>query len=201
MVLKVRESRHGPVLSDVQKSHTDWLETRRYVMAQRWSALDADNQTVLAGLRANRAESVDELLAAFATHHSPMQNLVTADVTGQVAFKDIGKNPLRQPDNDIRGIAPSLGWDARYDWDGWVPYAQTPQAGHATIAAKGWWATANQRITPPGYPIFMGQDWAVPDRHERIEHLLAATPKHDMASMQQLQGTSCWSPRCGCCRS
>ena len=33
----------------------------------------------------------------------------------------------------------------------------------------------------------MGQDWATPDRFDRIEALLAAAPKHDMASMQKIQ--------------
>lgn len=187
VLLDVRETRHGPVLSDVQKSHVELLDTRKYVIALRWSALDADNQTVLAGLRINRAQSVQELVDAFATHHSPMQNVVAADVAGGLAFKAAGKVPLRRPDNDIRGIAPSPGWDARYDWAGWLPYAQTPEAGRAAIEAKGWWATANQRITPPAYPFFMGQDWTVPYRYDRIEHLLAAAPKHDVASMQKIQ--------------
>lgn len=185
--LDVRETRHGPVLSDVQKSHAELLDTRKYVIALRWSALDADNQTVLAGLRINRAQSVQELVDAFAAHHSPMQNVVAADVAGGLAFKAAGKVPLRRPDNDIRGIAPSPGWDARYDWAGWLPYAQTPEAGRAAIEAKGWWATANQRITPPAYPFFMGQDWTVPYRYDRIEQLLAAAPKHDVASMQKIQ--------------
>jgi hypothetical protein len=125
-LLDVRESRHGPVLSDVQKSHGELMDTRKYVIALRWSALDADNQTVLAGLRANRAQSADEMVAAFAAYHSPMQNVVTADVAGGVAFKAVGKVPLRKPGNDIRGIAPSPGWEERYDWEGWLPYAQTP---------------------------------------------------------------------------
>ena len=185
--LAVRESRHGPVLSDAQKSHADVLDTSKFVLALRWSALDADNQTVLSGLRSNQAQSVDELLAAFSSYHSPMQSVVMADVTGRTAFKTVGKLPLRKPDNDILGIAPSPGWDARYDWAGWVPYAQTPQSDAAAIAAKGFLATANQRITPPGYPIFMGQDWTVPYRQDRIEQMLAATPRHDMASMQKIQ--------------
>ena len=186
--LSVRESRHGPVLSDAQKSHADLLDTSKYVLALRWSALDADNHTVLAGLRANQAQSAEELIAAFSAYHSPMQNVVTADVAGHMAFKAVGKIPLRKPANDILGIAPSPGWDARYDWAGWLPYGQTPETGHAAIEAKGWLATANQRITPPGYAIFMGQDWTAPDRYNRIEQLLAATPRHDMNSMQKIQG-------------
>lgn len=185
--LTVRESRHGPVLSDAQKSHAELLDTSKYVLALRWAALDADNQTVLSGLRSNAAQSIDDLEAAFSSYHSPMQSVVMADMAGRTAFKAVGKLPLRKPDNDILGIAPSPGWDARYDWAGWMPYAQTPQAGDAAIAAKGFLATANQRITPPDFPIFMGQDWTVPYRHDRIEQLLAATPKHDMASMQNIQ--------------
>ena len=185
--LTVRESRHGPVLSDAQKSHTELLDTSKFVLALRWGALDADNQTVLSGLRSNAAQSIDDLEAAFSSYHSPMQSVVMADTAGRTALKAVGKLPLRKLENDILGIAPSPGWDARYDWAGWAPYAQNPQAGDAAIATKGFLATANQRITPPDFPIFMGQDWTVPHRHNRIEQLLAATPKHDMGSMQKIQ--------------
>ena len=186
--LTVRSSRHGPVLSDVQKAHGEVLDTGKYVLALRWSALETDNLTVLAGLRANRAQSVDDLLAAYADYHSPMQNLVMADVAGKVAYKAVGRVPLRLPDNDIRGLAPSPGWDARYDWAGWLPYAQTPQTDAAAIGAKGWFANANQRVTTPGEGVFLGQDWAVPYRFDRIEKLLSAAPQHDIASMQAIQG-------------
>ena len=187
VTVTLRESRHGPVLSDAQKSHADLIDTNKYVLALRWAALDADNQTVLSGLRSNQAQSVAELLAAYESYHSPMQSLVMADTSGRTAFKAVGKLPLRKPGNDILGIAPAPGWDAKYDWEGWVPYAQNPQAEQASIEAKGFLATANQRITPPDFPVFMGQDWTMPYRFDRIEQLLAATPKHDMTSMQKVQ--------------
>lgn len=184
----LRETRHGPVLSDAQASHASLLDLSRYVIALRWSALDADNHTVVAGIASNRAQSVDDLLQAFSQWHSPMQNAVMADVTGRVAYKAIGKVPLRSPDNDIRGVAPSPGWEARYDWTGWIPYAETPQDDPAETEKKGWHATANQRITPPGYAHFMGQDWVEPYRFDRIGQLLSATPRHDAASLQKVHG-------------
>jgi len=186
--LVVRASRHGPVLSDAQKTHADVLDTGKYVIALRWSALETDNLTAMAALRANQAQSVAELTAAYADHHSPMQNVVMADVTGKVAYKAIGKVPLRKADNDILGVAPSPGWEARYDWAGWLPYAQTPQADAAAIGAKGWFSNANQSVVPQGSDFFMGQDWVAPYRFDRIEKLLAATPRHDLASMQKIQG-------------
>ncbi|SDZ76579.1 penicillin acylase family protein [Acidovorax soli] len=183
VVLPLRATRHGPVLSDVQKSHAEVLDLRKYVLALRWSALDADNQTVLAGLQSNQAQSVDALFQALEPYHSPMQSVVAADVQGNIRFKAMGKVPVRHADNDIRGIAPSPGWDARYDWQGWLPSAQTPEDD----GGSGWVATANQRVTAPGYPHYLTQDWVLPYRHDRIAQLIAATPRHDAASMQAMQ--------------
>jgi penicillin G amidase len=185
-----RSTRHGPVLSDAQAVYGDVLDRQKYAMALRWSALDADNRTLLAGFNAQKAGSVSELLAAYADHHSPMQNVVAADTAGNIAYKAIGKTPLRKSNNDIRGIAPSPGWEAKYDWASYLPYAQTP----SDDGKKGWVATANQRIHAANFPHFMGQDWATPERFDRIETLLAASPKHDLASMQRIQADTVSSP-------
>ncbi len=184
----VRHTRHGPVLSDAQPTHGEVLDTTRFVLALRWTALDADNSNVLAGVLANQARSVPELIEAYRHFHSPMQNVVAADVSGRIAYKAAGKVPLRDPRNDIRGVAPSPGWDARYDWSGWLPYEATPQDD----GARGWIATANQRVHGPDYPHFLTQDWAPPWRQQRIEQLLEKTPKHDLTSMQALHGDQ-WS--------
>jgi penicillin amidase len=80
-------------------------------------------------------------------------------------------------------VAPAPGWDARYDWVGWIPYADMP----ADDGKKGWIATANQRITPPNYPHYLGQDWNTPHRFERIEQVLSAEPTHSFKDMQVLQ--------------
>ena len=119
-----RSTRHGPVISDAQAVHAAVLDTNKFVIALRWSALDADNTTVLAGINAQKAQSVDELIQAFSGYHSPMQNAVMADVSGKIAYKAIGKVPVRSADNDIKGAAPAPGWDAKYDWTGWLPYAR-----------------------------------------------------------------------------
>ena len=184
VILTVRETRHGPVLSDVHKSHADLLDLDKYVLSLRWAALEADNQTVLAGVRVNRAKSVADLKAAYADFHSPMSSVVMADVDGQIALKTAGRVPLRRADNDIMGLAPSPGWDARYDWAGWIPVAETPHDDGGT----GWLASANQNVSPPGYPHFMGQDFTLPFRYGRIQELLVTTPRHDLASMKKMQG-------------
>ncbi|MBA4211834.1 MAG: penicillin amidase [Polaromonas sp.] len=180
----VRSTRHGPVLSDAQARHGEVMDTRKFVLALRWTALDADNRNVVATLESNRAQSVADLTKAFADFHSPMQNALMADRSGVIAYKAVGKVPVRSPDNDIRGVAPAPGWEARYDWLGWLPFEDTPQDS----GERGWIATANQRIHAADYPHFMTQDWAPPYRQERIEALLEATPQHTVASFQAMHG-------------
>ena len=186
-VITVRHSPHGPLISDVQKLYMGLLDTSRYAMSLRWAALDEDNATVHAGLLANWAQTTDDLKAAYAHHHSPMQSVVMADTRGELAFQAIGRVPTRGPDNDLKGMAPAPGWLAQYDWTGWLPYEQNPALPAAAIEARGWHATANQNVLPPGYPHFLGQDWHTPQRFERINHLLAAVDRHDLASMARIQ--------------
>lgn len=185
--LTVRSSRHGPLISDVQKIYQGLLDTERYAMALRWAALEEDNQTVHAGMLANWARTTDDLQSAFAQYHSPMQSVLMADTRGEVAFQAVGRVPTRAPDNDLRGMAPAPGWLPQYDWTGWLPYAHNPSLGSAAIAAKGWHATANQKVLPPDYTHFMGQDWHTPQRFDRISTLLMQSERHDMASMARIQ--------------
>ncbi|MEY2621574.1 MAG: hypothetical protein RIT26_1394, partial [Pseudomonadota bacterium] len=178
-----RHTRHGPIISDANPSYATWLDTTRYALALRWSALDEDNATVLGGLLANQARDVDDLFNAFAHHHSPMQSALAADTRGVIRMRAIGRLPMRHPNNDLRGIAPAPGWDDRYDWMGTVPYAQNPQ----DLGTQGWIATANQRIVGPDFPHHLTQDWVLPYRHERIVQGLKSKATHDMGSMQELQ--------------
>jgi penicillin amidase len=187
VALKVRSTRHGPVISDVQPQYQGLIDANRYAVSLRWSALAPDNKTIEAGMQANWAQTVPQLQEAFAEHHAPMQSVVMADTLGEVAYKAVGKVPTRSAQNDILGVAPSPGWLAQYDWTGWLPYAQNPAVDTAQIEKKGWHATANQNILPPGYAHFLGGDWTTPERFERIEQLLAATPQHSLQSMQAIQ--------------
>jgi penicillin amidase len=187
VTLQVRNTRHGPVISDVQPQYRQLINQERYAVSLRWSALTEDNKTVESGMLTNWAQTVPELQKAFTDNHAPMQSVVMADTLGEVAFQAVGKLPIRSPQNDILGVAPAPGWLAQYDWTGWLPANQNPALGRDAIEAKGWHATANQNILPPGYVHFVGGDWTTPERFERIEQLLAAAPKHSRESLQAIQ--------------
>lgn len=187
VTIQVRSTRHGPVISDVQPIYEGLLDKRRYAVALRWAALESDNRSIDAGLLANQAQTVAELQDAFALHHSPMQSMVMADTRGQVAFKAAGRVPVRHRANDLMGVAPAPGWLPQYDWAGWLPYGQTPEQTSAQIEARGGYASANQRITEPGYPHFLTSDWTSAERYERIRHLLDTDKKLDASDMARIQ--------------
>src|SRR5439155_177148 len=76
------------------------------------------------------------------------------------------------------------GWTGEYDWTGFVPFAELPQA---TDPASGHFISANNRIVPDTYPYFLSRDWDLPNRAERIEELLAATPRQSAGASGAIQ--------------
>jgi penicillin G amidase len=93
--------------------------------------------------------------------------------------------PVRKPEHDLKGLVPAPGWDARYDWAGFVPAHETPREADP---ARGWLASANQRIHASDYPHFLTSEWAPPYRQQRIEQLLRARERHSIDHLAAMQG-------------
>lgn len=179
----VLETRHGPVLSGLESIDKSFRHPG-FVLALRWSALETDDRTVGAILGMNRATSAAEFRSALARFDVVTQSAVFADVDGDIGFFVTGRVPVRARENDSLGRVPALGWEARFDWQGFLPASEVPQSGNP---ASGTLVTANNRITAPGYPHHLTHDWFTPYRARRIEGLLADRPKHDVASMRSIQ--------------
>ncbi|KPF48261.1 hypothetical protein IP87_17750 [beta proteobacterium AAP121] len=186
VAMTVRRSRHGPVISDAGNAD-DVLgpaERPTHVLALRWTALDTDSDPVTPAFAMQRADSVAAFVAAARGWVAPMQSMVVADTAGRIALVAPGRVPLRRADNDLRGLAPAPGWEAKYDWTGWVPADETPREFDPP---RGWIATANQRIVPADYPHYLTSEWALPYRQQRIEQVLGAKPKHSLDDLAALQ--------------
>jgi len=193
VTLTVRSTRHGPVLSDsvltgVADDGPPLLGAAAkpgYAIALRWTGLDTDADLLACTLAMNAAGSVDAFIQASACWVAPMQNMAVADDAGHIALVSPGRVPVRRAGNDLSGLAPAPGWDARYDWDGFLPVDQLPQQRDP---ARGFIANANQKITPPDYPHFITHQWALPFRHQRIEQMIEARPTHTLADLQRMHG-------------
>jgi penicillin amidase len=182
--LQVRESRHGPVISDVSRAAQE-AAPRGHVVALQWTALREDDLTLQSAVKLAQADDWAGFLHALRDFHTPQQNLVYADAKGNIGFVAAGRVPVRKPENDLKGLAPAPGWLAKYDWAGFIPFAELP---HAYNPASGQVVTANHRVTPPGYAHFITAEWQPPYRAQRIAELLRALPSHSIGSFARIQG-------------
>ena len=172
VVLTVRETRHGPVISDLD--HPDGP-----VLAVSMANLQP-NDTAAAGLRAlDDARTVREAGAAAATISSPVQNLLVADAS-TIGLFVTGRVPVRKAGD---GSMPVPG-DGSHDWIGWASGEQLP---HSVSPASGRLVNANEPVWPPDFPVFMGRDTFAPWRADRIRELLSASDRLSLADFAAMQ--------------
>lgn len=95
VVITVRETRHGPVISD---HHADARDATRdgYVLSFSWTSLAPDDHTLSAGFALNRARNWEEFQRATQNFLGPQQNMVYADVDGNIGLISPAKVPLRR---------------------------------------------------------------------------------------------------------
>ncbi len=175
VVLEVRETRHGPLISDVNDTAAEVAlgngtgrNGAQIGLAFAWTALRTDDRSMEAGLELNRVQDWDSFRAALRKFHAPEQNIVYADTGGNIGFYAPARVPIRKAGN---GLVPVPGWTGTYDWKGFIPFEALP---HAYNPASGQIVTANQKVVPDSYPYFITRDWAEPYRAERITALLNA---------------------------
>ncbi len=175
--LTVRETRHGPVISDLSP-YAKAAPPGRVLAVSMTSLLPGDASTGLLAL--NRARDVDEAGQAAALIVAPVQNLLVAD-RSRIALFTTGRVPQRAA-GDGRSMV--NGADGRHDWIGLASGAALPR----TVApASGELLNGNERAWPANFPVFMGADGPADWRAQRIRALLAARPRHDVADFAAMQ--------------
>jgi penicillin amidase len=183
VVLNVRTTRHGPVISDVASSAAQVAKEQggKVVLALQWTALEPDDTTIQAVMKMNAAQNWDQFKSALRDFVTPEQNIVYADVDGNIGYYAPGRIPIRKSGD---GSVPVPGWTGAYDWVGTVPFDALP---HTFNPPTGQVVTANNKVVPDGYPYYLTRDWTVPYRAERIKALLADNPKATVDTMERIQ--------------
>ena len=178
--ITVRETRHGPVISDVRKDAA-CVADANLVVALATPALLSDDRTIEALFAINRAQNWEDFRAAAAISHTPQQNLFFAATDGDIGFIAPGRIPVRKVGD---GRMPVPGADGQFDWEGFIPVDELPQAHNPPL---GRIVNANNRIVGDGYPYLITRDWALPYRAERITKLLERQTRHGVGDSQDLQ--------------
>ena len=164
-ILMVRETRHGPVISDISDDAAA-LAGEGELIALAFTALAPGNMTTEALYDLNWATNWTEFTEALENYHAPIQNIAYADVDGHIGFYAPGRLPIRAGGN---GMQPVPGWTGEFDWRGFAPFAAMP---HRLDPPDGRLVNANNRVVADNYPYQVAVDWPDPQRAERINALL-----------------------------
>ncbi len=191
-LLRVRETPHGPLVSDLLASAADARESESTAptrapadappLAYQWSYPLAEDAADLDGvLRLNRAHDLASFRAAVSLFGAVAQNVVYADRQGHIAMQTSGRIPLLRGDPDGSGFR--RGWDGSQEWDGFQPFEQNP---FTLDPPEGLLSSANNPTLPPGAPYYISSQWEPADRITRIREVLAAKPRLSLSDLQAL---------------
>jgi penicillin amidase len=168
--LEVRTTRHGPIVSDTYGPAGDLLGEDApvdgpYALALRWTALDP-GRTMDALPALNRAADWEGFRAAAALFEVPAQNLVYADIDGNIGYQAPGRIPIRSQGD---GRLPVPGWTGEHEWDAFVPFEELPSVLNPE---SGWIVTANNPVAGEDYPHLLGTSWDHGFRAARLIELV-----------------------------
>lgn len=199
VTITVRKTRHGPVISETYgplKNEGDPEDEEfiafkdrvgvdlpeQYVVALAWTALTPSTPfESIWGL--NQAQNWEEFRVAASKFHVPAQNLLYADVDGNIGYQMPGDIPIRKNGD---GTLPVPGWTDEYEWTGFIPFEELP---YAFNPEEGYIVTANNQVNPWDYPYLITKDWDYGYRAQRIVDMIESAPgKIDKAYLQSMQG-------------
>ena len=174
VAVELKYTRHGPVLFEDTAHH------KAYALRAAW--MDIGAAPYLASLRMDQATSWAEFREACAYSRIPGENMVWADLDGNIGYQAVAVTPLRR---GFSGLVPVPG-DGRYEWDGYLPIKALP---HVENPASGFFNTSNNYLFPVDYPYPDAQHYtgADPYRASRVAELLASGRRFSVADMAELQ--------------
>ncbi|MBV9287300.1 MAG: penicillin acylase family protein [Hyphomicrobiales bacterium] len=178
--LTIRATRHGPILSDVSED-VGAIAAPGKVVALAFSGLGDHDTTAEAMMRLNAARNWNDFLDALRLYQTPTQNIVYADIAGDIGFFSPGLVPLRKSGD---GLAPADGASGAFDWIGVVPFDELPQLHNPEA---GFVFNANNANVPADRQPTFGQDWEEDFRARRIQEFMGAIDKHSLDTAAAMQ--------------
>ncbi|KPJ91225.1 MAG: hypothetical protein AMS18_09115, partial [Gemmatimonas sp. SG8_17] len=172
-VVELKFSQHGPIV----------YEDTVHNLAYAFKSVLAEPGTAgyLGSLRLDQAGNWDEFLAAMDHWLVPSENMVYADVDGDIGWQAAGLTPIRCCGWVGRLPAPGTG---DYEWRGFRPMSELPREYNP---ARGYITTANHNIMPSGYTPPLGYNWSSPVRFSRLDDVLSDSGGFTIADFKRLQ--------------
>jgi penicillin G amidase len=174
VTVTVRSTARGPLVTDIGSDFAAVADgypeasgapdgDYDYGVSLQWTAL-TPGSSAQAIFAMNRARDWNGFRQAAALFDVPAQNLVYADVDGNIGYQAPGTIPVRKAGD---GTVPLAGWTSANGWAGTVPFEELP---FVLNPERGYIVTANNAVSGNGPMIT--QDWDLGYRAAGIEHLL-----------------------------
>jgi len=171
-VVELKYSHHGPVL---------WEDPDRG-LAYAFKTVLSEPGTAgyLGSLRVDQASDWDSYTDALQAWKVPSENMIYADVDGNIGWLAAGLAPVRE---GWSGRLPVPG-DGTYEWRG---FRDTLELPHEFNPSRGFITTANHNIMPADYSPPLGYRWSSPVRYDRLRSVLEFAAPFSRADFETLQ--------------
>ena len=174
--ITVRSTHHGPIITDIHGS----LKNSKKQISMTWSGhFISDELPTL--IKMATIKNWDDFSDAVKTFSVPGQNIIYADINGNIGWRPAVKIPIRK---NAKNLLPRPGEDSAYDWNGFVPFNEMP---FLLNPKKGFIATANNKTIDDSFPYYISNQWASPSRIKRIEEMLKDKTSTNLDYMQEMQ--------------
>ena len=172
--IELHYTHHGPI------TYLNKKALKAFAVRCAW--LEPGGSPYLASLRMDQAKNWQEFREACSYSNIPGENMIWADVKGDIGWQAVGIAPIRK---NFSGLVPVLG-NGKYEWSGYLPIVEKPNSFNPK---KGFIATANQNLTPSDYKNWdaIGFTWSDPYRGDRVNEFLGSSDSLTMGDMKKLQ--------------
>ncbi len=173
----IRSTVHGPIISDIHPL----LKNSEMAVSMSWTG-HWETSELSALIKLNTMKNWDDFSSAARDFSVPGQNIVYADIEGNIGWRPAVKLPVRKDGNNL---LPRPGHLPEYDWKGTVPFEEMP---YIFNPEKGYIVTANQKTIDDSFPHYISNMWADPSRAMRMEELINEKKIIGVDDIKDIQG-------------
>ena len=163
VVIRVRSSRHGPIINDVMRGIKSLKATP---VSMWWAYHDFGNRALEGFYELSHATSLDEFQDGVSKIHSPGLNILYGDREGNIAWWAAARTPIRPVHVSSKFLLD--GSTGKDEFLGFRDFTDNP---HSVNPPDGILVSANNRPSINGQEDVAGY-YNIDDRALRIRHLL-----------------------------
>ena len=169
---KVTVTQHGPVIAGYPDQGSG--------LAFKYTATERASTWPEILWRMLRVENSKELVDSMSGWVDPCNNLLFADIHGNMGYLCRGRIPIR---SRVNGWLPVPGWTGEHEWEGDIPFDELPVSINPP---EGYIATANNRPVGDDYPHYIAIDFTPEFRVRLVTEGLKSLHRPTAEDMEQV---------------